>query len=584
MVKLFKNVSHEENFPAVQNVDRNMEKDLPSSLSKKMGSLKFLRRRLISHKNQSQAVYWVRVSHGKYQQQYSYGVAMKRRKTTSLGRKTPPRIQLSRNELRISDASRKSPWIRRTRKQVLSYLVHFKCNSEGSRPLVCRVYITLFISRHFLGSRVIVVIRMGCQPVSLGVRHIRSQPVRFDILRIRRHADRFSIQRTGFQPHNLNVRNIGCQQISHGTRYSRQQPVCLGVRSTACQACLQCIPVGNRGTGKHSAGCRLHCVRREKTWSRMQLPTSCIANNNGLIDSPINVSGTNNNRLGPLRTDDEYDYTYLSDDKESRHSKPEKQRTRDTGRETKTFLGSKLTPTRPGNVGLASGWWSNIRMLTLLLVCLLTGVVKSCPYAAVDPRHTICVFMPKQCPGKMLIRTGELTCHDKERILTKHNMLRQEAALGQVRGQPAAINMKTMVWDDELAMVAQRWADQCMPGHDRSRNVLQLTKYNSYLCPSKLFTTDNGKVTVTAAVLQLGKPSVGHISRWSRQLKLSVGASVQASVGVSFGALVEASIGASVGASVGTSVRASVGASVGASVEASVRASVEASVRASVGA
>ena len=27
------------------------------------------------------------------------------------------------------------------------------------------------------------------------------------------------------------------------------------------------------------------------------------------------------------------------------------------------------------------------------------------------------------------------------------------------------------VWDDELAMVAQRWADQCMPGHDRSRNV-----------------------------------------------------------------------------------------------------------------
>ncbi|KAA0203787.1 hypothetical protein HAZT_HAZT002555 [Hyalella azteca] len=101
----------------------------------------------------------------------------------------------------------------------------------------------------------------------------------------------------------------------------------------------------------------------------------------------------------------------------------------------------------------------------------MCATVQACRYAAIDPRHTMCSFMPKQCPGKMLIRTGELTCHDKERILTKHNMLRQEAALGQVRGQPAAINMKTMVWDDELAMVAQRWADQCMPGHDRSRNT-----------------------------------------------------------------------------------------------------------------
>jgi hypothetical protein len=27
------------------------------------------------------------------------------------------------------------------------------------------------------------------------------------------------------------------------------------------------------------------------------------------------------------------------------------------------------------------------------------------------------------------------------------------------------------VWDDELALVAQRWADQCLRGHDKSRNV-----------------------------------------------------------------------------------------------------------------
>ena len=48
---------------------------------------------------------------------------------------------------------------------------------------------------------------------------------------------------------------------------------------------------------------------------------------------------------------------------------------------------------------------------------------------------------------------------------------RQMIALGQVKGQPAATNMKEMVWDEELAVIAQRWAVQCMPGHDHRRNV-----------------------------------------------------------------------------------------------------------------
>ena len=30
---------------------------------------------------------------------------------------------------------------------------------------------------------------------------------------------------------------------------------------------------------------------------------------------------------------------------------------------------------------------------------------------------------------------------------------------------------RELVWDEELAVVAQRWADQCMPGHDHRRNV-----------------------------------------------------------------------------------------------------------------
>ena len=60
---------------------------------------------------------------------------------------------------------------------------------------------------------------------------------------------------------------------------------------------------------------------------------------------------------------------------------------------------------------------------------------------------------------------------EKQTILQEHNRARQMLALGKVAGQPAAMNMREMVWDEELARIAQRWADQCMPGHDHRRNV-----------------------------------------------------------------------------------------------------------------
>ena len=60
---------------------------------------------------------------------------------------------------------------------------------------------------------------------------------------------------------------------------------------------------------------------------------------------------------------------------------------------------------------------------------------------------------------------------EKQRIVDAHNKVRQMIALGKIPGQPAATNMKEMIWDSELAVIAQRWADQCMPGHDHRRNV-----------------------------------------------------------------------------------------------------------------
>ncbi|XP_045601573.1 venom allergen 5 [Procambarus clarkii] len=114
----------------------------------------------------------------------------------------------------------------------------------------------------------------------------------------------------------------------------------------------------------------------------------------------------------------------------------------------------------------------------VLLGTLLTTVlepVTCCEYRAVDPRHTMCTFLPRQCTGKTILRSGGLTCQDKETILDSHNTLRQKVSMGHVRNQPPALNMRALVWDEELATVAQRWADQCMPGHDRARNLARFT-------------------------------------------------------------------------------------------------------------
>ncbi|XP_046655340.1 uncharacterized protein LOC124348961 isoform X2 [Daphnia pulicaria] len=117
-----------------------------------------------------------------------------------------------------------------------------------------------------------------------------------------------------------------------------------------------------------------------------------------------------------------------------------------------------------------------LRPLVTFLAALLVSS-SSClaqdrsTYCRLSTRHTLCRFQSdgEQC-GSSVSRRG---VEDKNRqvILDAHNALRSIVASGQEsRGrpgpQPQASNMQIMTWDEELATVAQRLAEQCLFEHD----------------------------------------------------------------------------------------------------------------------
>ena len=55
--------------------------------------------------------------------------------------------------------------------------------------------------------------------------------------------------------------------------------------------------------------------------------------------------------------------------------------------------------------------------------------------------------------------------------MREHNRLRQLVATGQYPGQPAAENMRELTWDNELAALAQKWANNCQFRHDPHRSI-----------------------------------------------------------------------------------------------------------------
>jgi len=94
--------------------------------------------------------------------------------------------------------------------------------------------------------------------------------------------------------------------------------------------------------------------------------------------------------------------------------------------------------------------------------------------------HTMCIYedvVSKSCgPFADLTLEGIYSQAVKNAIVDKHNELRAKVANGkETKGndgtQPKAANMRKLVWNDELAEIAQRWINQCAGAHDKERRT-----------------------------------------------------------------------------------------------------------------
>jgi len=114
------------------------------------------------------------------------------------------------------------------------------------------------------------------------------------------------------------------------------------------------------------------------------------------------------------------------------------------------------------------------RWLFVWTFLMVSAVTKAeFDYCSITKKHTMCQYQGFGDKCGSVLGNG-ITNQDIKDILRVHNELRAKIANGlEKRGkpgpQPPASNMEEMEWDDELAQVAQRHADQCVFAHDCSQ-------------------------------------------------------------------------------------------------------------------
>uniref|UniRef100_A0A4Q8K5L9 U19-Liphistoxin-Lth1a_1 n=2 Tax=Liphistius TaxID=62150 RepID=A0A4Q8K5L9_9ARAC len=102
-------------------------------------------------------------------------------------------------------------------------------------------------------------------------------------------------------------------------------------------------------------------------------------------------------------------------------------------------------------------------IVILSIVCSVSDCTQ-CKYAKFTSQHSGCKAANSNCE----ITSQTTSNAEKNTILQLHNSMRKKVALGQeTRGaQPKASDMKQLSWDDSLAEVAKKHAEQCKFEHD----------------------------------------------------------------------------------------------------------------------
>ena len=159
------------------------------------------------------------------------------------------------------------------------------------------------------------------------------------------------------------------------------------------------------------------------------------------------------------------------------------------------FLVPKVTATNAAN--------SEIETITPTTTTAVAGNTTSPPPTAdfcdISPDHTMCKWSGPsvECAAKTSAR--EFTEEGRQVILDKHNELRRRVAKGEEADQPAASNMKELLWSAELVATAQRWAGQCTFGHDSERK-----KADGMYVGQNAFIGMSSQTSDTAAMMAAG--------------------------------------------------------------------------------
>jgi len=146
-----------------------------------------------------------------------------------------------------------------------------------------------------------------------------------------------------------------------------------------------------------------------------------------------------------------------------------------------------------------------VLVLTLLAAAATANEYCSltCTRRGITYRHTLCEnnadVLHSRCRETREKNLQHAVTEDEKKIIVdKHNALRRKIARGQdeVSHMPNAANMMELEWDDELAYIAQGWANQCYWEHDKCR----ITKDGCFASVGQNLAVDghsspNGKAT-----------------------------------------------------------------------------------------